>query len=983
MGQLRQRGAHRRWGRWLGGVLGGTIALLLGGAIALPAAATPLATSLAARLAANLPSPISSTLPAAFIPALVSDSALGLPSDLALDLAPDSDPGLALGLSPDLAPDLALDLAPDLAPNLIPSLFSDLPLDLALNWTAAQANPALSAQEQGQRAYAEHRYAEALAHWQRAAAEAQNQGQHPQEIVALQGQALALQALGREAAADRALDLALERWAAIAPPDRPDLQARLLNTRGTIALERGRPEAAIAPLTQAQQIYQQLGDRQGQLGTTVNQARALEAAGLYRRSAEILRQAVPLITQEPDPTLRLAGWLTLADALRAVGNLDQAREVLAQALAAVPDAMAGPLWLSLGQVEWAAARLAHDRNDLPVVETALQAADRALGEAQRWERSPLGQLRAELERLDLRAERSGQPIAPAALQHLDDQLATLPLTAARLETEIRLALLWRDRTLPRRALPRLESATDPASQHAEARSADRLAAAQRLAAALAHALELGDRRLATFARGELGQLYLEAGQRSTAQGLLATALREAQQVRATDLAYRWQWQLGRLATAAGDRPTARHAYQSALTMIGSLRSDLAAIDRTVQFSFRDRVEPVYREYIALLLDGTPSPEDLTTARQTLEALQLAELDNFFRNACLDAQPEALDTAIDSQPTTAAIEAILLPDRVAVIVKLPGQPLRTYATAIAESEARSKIQRFVRSVQNPALPTQLRQTLAQELEQWLITPVAADLAPAGIETLTFVLDGPLASIPLAALYDGQHYLIERYRLALSPSLSLFAPQPLGDRFDVLLSGIDEDAPSFQVERFDPLPFVADELTAIAGAIPTAQVLANADLTANRLQTQLATAPAAVVHIATHGQFSSNADRTFLLAWDRRIGVEEFDQVLRAASGRSPIALLVLSACETAVGDDRAVLGLAGIAIQAGARSTLATLWQVSDESTATLMARFYRALATGDRSKTEALRQAQLALLQDVRFAHPFFWAPYLVIGNWL
>jgi CHAT domain-containing protein len=848
----------------------------------------------------------------------------------------------------------------------------------------------LSAQEQGQRAYAESRYADALAHWQRAATEARTLGQHPQEIVALQGQALALQALGREDEADRALDVAEARLATITTPDRspdpspdpsPDfqgLQARLLNTRGTIALERGQPEAAIAPLQQAQQIYAQLGDRQGQLGTTVNQARALEAAGLYRRSADMLRQAAPLIAQEPDPMLRLAGWLTLADALRAVGNLAQAREVLTQALASVPESIAGPLWLSLGQVERAAARLARDRNDLPVAETALQAADRALAQAQRWERSPLGQLRAELERLDLAAERRGQPMPTADLNRLGERLATLPLTAARLETEIRLALLWRDRTLPPDLSPTGIAVGSPAE-----RQADRRAAAQGLAAALAHAQAIGDRRTVSFARGELGQLYLAVGQRSAAQELLTTALREAQQLQAMDLAYRWQWQLGRLAVAMGDRSAARLAYPSALAMIGSLRSDLAAIDRTVQFSFRDRVEPVYREYIALLLDGTPSPEDLITARQTLEALQLAELDNFFRNACLDAQPEALDAAIDSQPTTAAIEAILLPDRVAVIVKLPGQPLRTYATAIAESAARAKIQQFVRSVQNPALPTQLRQTLAQELEQWLIAPVAPDLDRAGIDTLTFVLDGPLASIPLAALYDGQRYLIERYRLALSPSLSLFAPQPLGDRWNVLLSGIDQDAPSFQVERFDPLPFVADELAAIQAAIPSAQVLANADLTADRLQTQLTAAPATIVHIATHGQFSSNADRTFLLAWDRRIGVEEFDQVLRAASGRSPIALLVLSACETAVGDDRAVLGLAGIAIQAGARSTLATLWQVSDESTAALMAAFYRQLATGDRPKTEALRQAQLALLQDVRFAHPFFWAPYLVIGNWL
>jgi CHAT domain-containing protein len=98
---------------------------------------------------------------------------------------------------------------------------------------------------------------------------------------------------------------------------------------------------------------------------------------------------------------------------------------------------------------------------------------------------------------------------------------------------------------------------------------------------------------------------------------------------------------------------------------------------------------------------------------------------------------------------------------------------------------------------------------------------------------------------------------------------------------------------------------------------------------------------------------------------------------------PIELMVLSACQTAEGDDRAALGLAGMAIRSGARSTLATLWAVNDESTAALMTQFYQELSNADLSKAEALRLAQIKILQNPEFSHPYYWSPFVLIGNWL
>jgi CHAT domain-containing protein len=138
------------------------------------------------------------------------------------------------------------------------------------------------------------------------------------------------------------------------------------------------------------------------------------------------------------------------------------------------------------------------------------------------------------------------------------------------------------------------------------------------------------------------------------------------------------------------------------------------------------------------------------------------------------------------------------------------------------------------------------------------------------------------------------------------------------------------------------------------------------------------------LATHGQFSSNADNTFILTWDGRINVKQLDQLLRSREGKlSPIELLVLSACQTATGDKRAALGMAGVAVRSGARSTLASLWSVSDRSTAFLMIKFYRELGKPEITKAEALRRAQVALLHQDDYTSPYYWAPFVLLGNWL
>lgn len=210
--------------------------------------------------------------------------------------------------------------------------------------------------------------------------------------------------------------------------------------------------------------------------------------------------------------------------------------------------------------------------------------------------------------------------------------------------------------------------------------------------------------------------------------------------------------------------------------------------------------------------------------------------------------------------------------------------------------------------------------------------------------------------------------------------MLAPRPLADTKLSAITGGVSDAH----QGFSALPAVTTELRQLAQNLPSTTLL-NQDFTRPKLAERIAEEPASIVHLATHGQFSSNASETFLLTWEGRLNIQDLSVLLsrQGTQNLQAIELLVLSACQTAAGDDKAVLGLAGFAVRSGARATLATLWSVRDQSTAIFMRKFYQSLNKPGITKAEALRQAQLSLLLESDYDAPFFWAPFILVGNWL
>jgi CHAT domain-containing protein len=187
----------------------------------------------------------------------------------------------------------------------------------------------------------------------------------------------------------------------------------------------------------------------------------------------------------------------------------------------------------------------------------------------------------------------------------------------------------------------------------------------------------------------------------------------------------------------------------------------------------------------------------------------------------------------------------------------------------------------------------------------------------------------------------------------------------------------------VQVFPPLPNVSEELHNVNDLLG-GTVLLNQDFKIRRVEVELKGEPFSVVHLASHGQFESDSHKSFILAFDDKLTMDRLTQFVGLFRFRDePLGLLTLSACETAAGDDRAALGLAGVAIKAGARSALATLWFINDEASSGLVSDFYRELQGGAQTKATALQRAQAKMLKDPVFYHPAYWAPFLLLNNWL
>lgn len=508
-------------------------------------------------------------------------------------------------------------------------------------------------------------------------------------------------------------------------------------------------------------------------------------------------------------------------------------------------------------------------------------------------------------------------------------------------------------------------------------------ALESLQAAITISERADDKRLLSYALGNLGLLYEEENRLEEALELTYRAIFAAQQAQAQESLYMWQWQSGRILARLRSDEDALAAYRHAIYTLQPIRADVILDLRGSLSSYRDAIGPLYLEFADLLLQRSSAQRDLAQrqrylieARNTIEQFKAVELEDYFQDECV-ASMQSKQTDIDRvAPKTAIVYPIILPGRVELLLSLPAG-MRQVTLPVTGRELSAEIVQFRRLLEKRTTHEYLRH--AQRLYDWVIRPIQSDLATNEVDTLVLVPDGPLRSIPLASLHDGENFLVAHYAVATAPGLTLIEPQAIARQsFKLLLNGLTES-----VQHFPALPNVAAEMEMVQ-SMYGGTFLQNRDFVIANLEKALENVPYSVVHIASHGQFDSDPRKSFLLTFDDKLTMDGLERMMKMSRYReSPVELLTLSACRTATGDDRAALGLAGVAIKAGVRSALATLWYINDQASSVLVGEFYRHLADPTLSKAKSLQLAQQKILADPRYRHPGYWAPFLLIGNWL
>ncbi|MBI5315401.1 MAG: CHAT domain-containing protein [Nitrospirae bacterium] len=732
---------------------------------------------------------------------------------------------------------------------------------------------------------------------------------------------------------------------------------------GSQAYQHGDFEQAVERWTSAAAAYEQSAARPEQIDALIRLSEAYQSLGRYQTAAIRLDQAKALAAGIENSLLSIRILWRTGNLYQAGGQYAEAEQSLRESLrlartlpqAALTAAILndlGNLAASQGKFDDALAAYTESFQTAQAVPVKLLAAASQVNAARVLLSAK--QYRDSKQRLDQAAG------ILRGLEPSHEQISAF-ITVGLTYAKLRAFLVELNRDLTLAAFQAL---------HDAARTADRL----------------GDLRGSSFAWGHLGKLYENERRYTEALGVTQQAILMGQQASAPEALYRWHWQAGRLLKGLGRSKEAIDSYRRAIVAVQSIRPEVSAMTAEEQAgaSFREAVGAVYFELADLLLQGTDRDADpqhreaiLREARDTVELFKVAELQDYFQDDCVQAAKSQARGLEQVSKTAAVIYPIMLQDRLEILVSLPSGMVRKTVPVGAET-----LTEEIRAFRTFLEKRSTRQYLAhaKTLYGWLIQPIEPLWAGVGIDTLVIVPDGALRTIPLAALHDGKEFLIKKYAVATTPGVTLTDPRPLDRKSIKLLSvGITE-----AVQDFPALPHVSRELETIHQLYGGTSLL-NKQFMMSRVQEELKAHPYSVMHIASHGQFQSDSNETFLLAYDGKMTMDRLEEYVGMLRFREePLALITLSACETAAGDDRAALGLAGVAIKAGARSALASLWFLDDQASSQLVTEFYRQLHDDSVASTAiALQRAQIKFLESSDYNHPAYWAAFLLLNNWL
>jgi CHAT domain-containing protein len=482
---------------------------------------------------------------------------------------------------------------------------------------------------------------------------------------------------------------------------------------------------------------------------------------------------------------------------------------------------------------------------------------------------------------------------------------------------------------------------------------------------------IGEPRLLSLAWGELGKIYFHQQKFSLALSHLASASFFAQQVGANDSFYQWQYLTARIHQLQGHQDLAKTSYRQTLAALQTIRQGMASASQDLQVDFRVSVEPVYLNFLELLLESD-NPSEIQEALEVADLLQIAFLESFFGDVCWTTR-KISPQALSQQTQSALITLLPLPQHVYIILQLPDGSISSHRVDAAPSDLQKLLEQWRFLLEEIAHNRYLK--LSQKLYTLLLAPLEAQLQASGVKTLVFNPLGKFRTVPLAALHDGKQFLVQKYAIAHTLSWSLLSQSTIRrhpENNHALIFGLTQGG-----TNYTPLPGVQRETQAIKKILGDVEVFLNERFTPEKLQHAIALKSTSILHLATHAKFGGTPESSFIQASSQQISLPELEKIL--ASANYPPSLLVLSACQTAAGNERTTLGLAGISLRTGVATVLGSLWFANDRLSAELLSDFYQ--YNKEFSLAEALKRAQVKQINDPR-SHPATWAGFTLWGSW-
>ncbi|MGF1490216.1 MAG: CHAT domain-containing protein [Prochloraceae cyanobacterium] len=464
----------------------------------------------------------------------------------------------------------------------------------------------------------------------------------------------------------------------------------------------------------------------------------------------------------------------------------------------------------------------------------------------------------------------------------------------------------------------------------------------------------------------IGKINLDRNNLATAKSNTESAILISEKTVNSERLFFQFWQLAKIQLALGNADAAIDAYGQALWNLQSNRGEFTAGNNNLLFYLQEEAQPFLREYITQLL-SSPNQERIRTAIDILGVLKLSDLQSYFNDPCFEILFQVDELERKKIPENRAnIYEFIAEDRLFLILETQDNyVLRSVDISKEDLEAKVKEYRQILVIPTGSAFVQP----SKELYNILIAPLINEI-PRTVTKLSFSRDGEIENIPLETLIDSEdNYLIEKYQIAYSAGLETNLI-PNNDRGEKIIFGLSES----QIQT--TLRFATQEVRAIAETIKGGETFLDREFTKNALSQTIQQEDISFLHIATHGSFQGTAKNSYLEAFDSKISLNSFKNFLLSA--RQPMNLLTLSGCETAIGNERAILGFAGVSVRARIPNVIGSVWSIPDNVTAILMEEFYRNLSLG-KTVPEAKQIAQLRIIELGE--NPRSWAGIILITN--